>query len=249
MKLLLKGRVGRSDRQAYAYITYKREKLLSEVADKRLKAIKEFTELGSGFKIAMRDLSIRGAGDILGSEQSGFIDTIGIELYLKMLNEEVSRINGGVVNDEEANDSMPLLSVGTHIDNNYVREDELKIEIHKMINSINSYDSLINIKDQIEDRFGRISEEMLIYMYEEWFNSMKDKKGIESVKQTDTNIDIIFNEKVTNAMKPDKLFVSAYTISKNFKLSYVNRRIVLSLSLKGLDKHWIYYLIDLLTNI
>lgn len=245
----IRGRVGRTNRIAYAYLMYAKSKVLNEIAVKRLSAIKEFAQLGNGFSIAMRDLSIRGAGDILGSEQSGFIDTIGIELYLKMLNEEVSRINGGVVNDEEANDSMPLLSVGTHIDNNYVREDELKIEIHKMINSINSYDSLINIKDQIEDRFGRISEEMLIYMYEEWFNSMKDKKGIESVKQTDTNIDIIFNEKVTNAMKPDKLFVSAYTISKNFKLSYVNRRIVLSLSLKGLDKHWIYYLIDLLTNI
>ena len=117
---------------------YSGKKELNDLAVKRLITIKEFTELGSGFKIAMRDLSIRGAGDILGSEQSGFIDSIGIDLYLKMLKEEVDKLKGDKIEENDDVLNKPLIEVDTHIDDDYVPDDEIKIEIHEMINSINS---------------------------------------------------------------------------------------------------------------
>lgn len=244
----IRGRVGRTNRIAYSYLMYGKKKILSEVATKRLSAIKEFAQLGSGFSIAMRDLSIRGAGDILGREQSGFIDTIGIELYIKMLNEEVNKLKGiDVVEEDE--EETPSFNVETHIEDSYVKEDNLKIEIHKKINEIDSFEKLNKIKEEIEDRFGKISESMLIYMYEEWFESMKNIKGIESVTQNDRFIELVFNEEKTNNIKADELFVKAYKVSPNFKLSYSFKRLRIILNINNLEKHWIYYIIDLLNNI
>ena len=125
---------------------YQPFKSLTETAVKRLNVIKDFTELGSGFKIATRDLSIRGAGDILGSEQAGFIDTVGVDLYLKMLNDEVKRLNNEEVEDESDTDTKSLIDVTTHIKDEYVSEDDLKIEIHRKINSIEDENSFNKIK-------------------------------------------------------------------------------------------------------
>ena len=135
---------------------YDSKKELNDIAVKRLNTIKEFTELGSGFKIAMRDLSIRGAGDILGSEQSGFIDTIGIELYLKMLNEAVLKLKGEYVEEEvdENLDNRSLIDVDTHIGDEYINDDDLKIEIHKMINEVDSLDKLNKVIR--EEQFNRV---------------------------------------------------------------------------------------------
>ena len=243
----IRGRVGRTNKVAYAYLMYGKQKVLSEIATKRLSAIKEFAELGSGFSIAMRDLSIRGAGNVLGEEQSGFIDTIGIELYLKMLDEEVKKLTNGEVCEKEEVEESVSLDVETHIEDTYVSDDKLKIEIHKIINTINSIQTLENAKNEIEDRFGKISEKMLIYMYEELFESMKKDKGIEIVKQTDKFIELSFNSEYTNKLKIEELFVKTYKISKNFKFSYINKRLVITLQLHNLDKHWIYYIIDLLS--
>lgn len=246
----IRGRVGRSNRVAYAYLMYEKKKVLSEIATKRLSAIKEFAQLGSGFSIAMRDLSIRGAGSVLGSEQSGFIDTIGIELYLRMLNEEIDRVSGKTSEESDNNEEEQIsLNVETHIDDSYVNDDNLKIEIHKIINQIDSFEGLNIAKQKIEDRFGKISENLQIYMYEELFESMRKKKGIELVKQTDKYIELSFNKDYSSHIKADELFINAYRISRNFKLSYVNSRIVLTLSIVNLDKHWIYYIVDLLNNL
>ena len=144
---------------------YNKGKTLSEFAVKRLNVIKEFTELGSGFAIAMRDLSIRGAGDILGSEQSGFIDSIGVELFLEMLEEEVNKLKG-IPTEEKEEDTQPLIEVETSIDDKYASEEELKIEIHKKINSIDSVDKLISVKEELEYRFGKLDDTVIIYMYE-----------------------------------------------------------------------------------
>ena len=159
----IRGRVGRSDKIAYAYMMYRQGKVLTETALKRLKTIQEFTELGSGFKIASRDLSIRGAGNILGDEQSGFIDTIGVDLYLKILNEEVAKLKGEQVVTED-DKQQALVNVETHIDSNYVSENEIKILIHQMINKIDSLSSLNKIRSEIEDRFGKINKEIEIYV-------------------------------------------------------------------------------------
>ena len=162
----IRGRVGRSERTAYAYLMYNKNKTLTETAIKRLKVIKEFTELGSGFNIAARDLSIRGAGDILGAEQAGFIDAVGIELYMKMLNNEIKILKGEKIEEEKIKQT-PLIEVNNHIDNNYVSEEELKLTIHKMINNITNIDSYNDVKKELEDRFGRLDNNMIIYMNEE----------------------------------------------------------------------------------
>ena len=242
----IRGRVGRSDKIAYAYMMYKPGKVLGEEAIKRLKAIEEFTELGSGFKIANRDLSIRGAGDILGDEQAGFIDSVGIDLYLKILNDEVKRLKGEEV-IEETNEP-PLLNIATHIDDNYVNETELKIEIHKLINTIDSYDKLKEIKEEIEDRFGKIDYNMEIYMYEEWFDKIARQAGIIKVNQTKTSVELIFNVDKSKSIDGEKLFLSAYDISPYFKFNYHNKCLGISLDITKLPKHYIFYLIKLINS-
>ena len=177
----LRGRVGRSNKIAYAYLLYSKAKMLNDIAIKRLQAIRDFTELGSGYKIAMRDLSIRGAGDLLGSEQAGFVDTVGISLYMKMIEEEMRRLKGEIVETDEENDS--LVKVETHISDQYVSDEEVKIEIHKMINEIDSYQKLEDVRKNLEDRFGKITKEMEIYMYEEWFEKLAERLKITKVIQ------------------------------------------------------------------
>ena len=240
----IRGRVGRSDKIAYAYMMYKSGKVLGEEAIKRLKAIEEFTELGSGFKIANRDLSIRGAGDILGDEQSGFIDSVGVDLYLKILNDEVRKLKGEEV--EEENVDPPLLNIATHIDDNYVKDNELKIEIHKLINTIDSFDKLKEVKSEIEDRFGKIDHEMEIYMYEEWFDKIAKEKGVMKINQTKTTVELIFNPQVSSRINGEKLFMESYEISPYFKFNHHNKCLGIVLETVKLPKHYIFYLISLL---
>ena len=242
----IRGRVGRSNKIAYAYLMYPEQKVLSEASIKRLNVLKEFTELGSGYAIANRDLSIRGAGDILGSEQAGFIDTVGIDLYLKILNDEVKRLKGEVIKEEELKDEKPLISVSTHIDDKYVVESDLKIEIHKMINTIDSYEKLLSIKEEFEDRFGLVDEELLIYMHQEWFEKLAKKVGIEQVITKRDEIELIYSIDASKNINSEELFLKAYKISRNFKFNYHSLKVHVTLSLNNLERHPIYYLIDLI---
>ena len=240
----IRGRVGRSDKIAYAYMMYQKGKVLGDSAIKRLKAIEEFTELGSGFKIANRDLSIRGAGDILGSEQAGFIDSVGIDLYLKILNDEVRKLKGEEVNDIK--DDTPLMNISTHIKDDYVFENNLKIEIHRMINTIDSYEKLKSVKEELEDRFGKIDHEMEIYMYEEWFEKLAQKHGVIKINKKKTSVEMIFSVEKTKSIDGEKIFMNAYKISNCFKFNYHNNCLGIVLETVKLPKHYVYYLIDLL---
>lgn len=243
----IRGRVGRSDKIAYCYLMYNASRVLSETAKKRLNVIKEFTELGSGFSIAMRDLSIRGAGDILGSEQAGFIDTIGIELFLKMLNDEIKKLQGKAVNrEEEIQATQPLLDVSTTISDNYVEEEELKIEIHKQINTIDSYDKLKEVRADLEDRFGHITDDMLIYMYEEWFEKIAEDLGIRQVRQTKNFIEVTIPAYLLSKLKGDQLFFGISNISKMFRFAMRGKNLIITLDTVKLEKHFIYYLIEML---
>ncbi len=242
----IRGRVGRSNKIAYCYLMYHAGNILSDVAMKRLNVIKEFTELGNGFRVAMRDLSIRGAGDILGSEQAGFIDSVGIELYMSMLNEEVEKLRGKKIELSKDTSELPLVDVSTNIDDNYVEDTDLKIEIHKKINQITSYETLIKIKEELEDRFGKLSEDMLIYMHEEWFEKLAKNFGIKDVRQTPNFIAITLPKELTDKIKGDMLFVECTSLSRNFRFSMQVNRLVVTLDLINLDKHFIYYLIDFL---
>ena len=246
----IRGRIGRSNKIGYAYLMYSKNKYLNDIAIKRLDTIKEFTELGSGFKIAMRDLSIRGAGDILGREQSGFIDTVGIDLYLKLLNDAIKKSKGEEVETEEkVNNDKPLISVSTHIDDNYVMDTELKILIHKKINEVNSYDSFCTIKDELEDRFGKLSQDMIIYMYEEWFEKMAKSLNIETVINNEKLVDIVLPSKISSKIQGDKLFIAAYELNHNFKLDYRNKEIHVILDKNKLNQHYLMYLIGILIKI
>ena len=242
----IRGRVGRSDKIAYCYLMYNDSKVLNETAKKRLNVIKEFTELGSGFSIAMRDLSIRGAGDILGSEQAGFIDTVGIELFLKMLNDEISKLKGEKTSETEKEPAMPLLDVSTTIRNDYVEEEDLKIEIHKMINTIDSKEKLVEVKKDLEDRFGHITEEMLIYMHEEWFEKLANELHITKVRQTKNFIEVFIPNEIMQYLKGDQLFYEVSQLSHMFRFSMKEQQLVITLDIVKLDQHFIYYLIDLL---
>ena len=246
----IRGRVGRSDKFAYAYLMYNKNKVLTETAIKRLNVIKEFTALGSGFSIATRDLSIRGAGDILGSEQAGFIDSVGIDLYLKLLNDEIERKKGNLLEEEtEEVEDKPLLSVNTHIDDNYVSEDDLKIEIHRKINEINSLESLKLVKRELEDRFGKLSEDIIIYMYEEWFENLANKLKIKNVRQTKNSIEMVFTKDVVENLKVDDIFVEAFNITPMFRFISRGSNLVIVLDIIKLEKHPVYYLVSLLDKI
>lgn len=247
----IRGRVGRSDKFAYAYLMYQPFKKLTDTAVKRLNVIKEFTELGSGFSIATRDLSIRGAGDILGSEQAGFIDSIGIDLYLKMLNEEINKINNtsDVIDNEDSEDKKPLLNVSTHISDNYVEDTDLKIEIHRKINSIDTYDKFRLVKAELEDRFGKLDESLIIYMYEELFEKLADKLLVTHVNQSKNSIEIIFPEKIVSKMDTEEVFMDAFQITNMFRFISRGTNLVIVLDIIKLDKHPIYYLVELLDKI
>ena len=151
----LRGRVGRSNRTSYAFLMYKRDKLLKEVAEKRLQAIKEFTELGSGFKIAMRDLEIRGAGNLLGAQQSGHMEAVGYDLYCKMLNDAVKGLKGEL-NDEESFDTTIDMDVDAFIPSTYIKNEMQKLDMYKRVASIDNEEEFMDMQEEMMDRFGDI---------------------------------------------------------------------------------------------
>jgi transcription-repair coupling factor (superfamily II helicase) len=244
----IRGRVGRSDRIAYAYLMYEENKMLNDIAIKRLNTIKEFTELGSGYKIAMRDLSLRGAGDVFGSSQAGFVDSVGINLYMKMVEDELKRQQGEVVEEEDTAVNA-LINVTTHISDDYVSDEDVKIEIHQKINEIDSYEKLLEIKEELEDRFGKVTQDMLIYMYEEWFEKIAKKYNITKVIQKDRTVEVTLPEELSKTIKGDKLLMEAMNLTKHFGISYKSNEITITLYTKPLEKHFIFYIVTLLEKI
>lgn len=151
----LRGRVGRSNRTAYAFLMYKRDKMLKEIAEKRLQAIKEFTELGSGFKIAMRDLEIRGAGNLLGAQQSGHMEAVGYDLYCKMLNDAVRAMKGDTV-EEETFDTTVDVDMDAFIPATYIKSELQKLDVYKRIAEIEDEEEFLDMQEELLDRFGDI---------------------------------------------------------------------------------------------
>ncbi|ACL77382.1 transcription-repair coupling factor [Ruminiclostridium cellulolyticum] len=183
----IRGRVGRSNRLAYAYITYKKDKVLSEVAEKRLQAIKEFTEFGSGFRIAMRDLEIRGAGNLLGSEQHGHLETVGYEMYCKLLDEAVQELSGKEVRTTDEEMAVDL-NVNAYIDNEYISSEEQKIDMYKKIAAIQNENDVIDLKDELIDRYGDIPEEVENLMDIAYIKALAVECGFIGIVQKDDTI-------------------------------------------------------------
>ncbi|WP_338560712.1 transcription-repair coupling factor [Paraclostridium sordellii] len=176
----LRGRVGRSNRQGYAYFMYEKDKVLSEIAEKRLKAIREFTEFGSGFKIAMRDLEIRGAGNILGPQQHGHMAVIGYDLYVKMLNEAIRKVKGEVVQEEI--DVEVDLPVNAYIPDSYIDDEIIKIEMYKKIASIENESDMNDIKDELADRFSDIPKSVNALISIAYIKTLCKQVGIEKIR-------------------------------------------------------------------
>ena len=247
----IRGRIGRGKNIGYAYLMYNKNKELNDVSKKRLDAIKEFTELGSGYALAVRDLSIRGAGDILGAEQSGFIDTIGYDMYLKILNEEVERLKGNYTeeDDKELFNEKPFIQVSTHVSEKYADSEELKIEIHKKINTIDSLEKFNIVKNELKDRFGELDDSLIIYMLEELFQVLAKKNEVTKVEQSPDKIVVYFSILKSSNINGTSLLSKLYKINRNFSVLYTNKILKVVLDIRNLEKHFMYYLAEMISII
>ena len=238
----IRGRVGRSDKIAFAYLMYKKEKVLNSTAIKRLEAIKEFTELGSGYKISMRDLAIRGSGDILGKEQAGFIDSVGVNMYLDLINEEVN----GIDKDEEEEKDLIPIDIETHIGNEYTDESSLLIELHKKINGITNKKELNEVLSEIRDRFGHTNASLELYAHEKYLEKLLMITMVKLNENDNLKCVLKLKKEIFSNINVEKLFVEAIKISTKFNFSYKNETIIITLLKATLDKNYIYYLESLL---
>ena len=205
----LRGRVGRSDRQAYAYLLYPGNKALSEIAMKRLQVISDFTELGSGFKIAMKDLEIRGAGNLLGRDQSGDVYSVGFDLYVKLLNEAVNRLTSQKDYKEESEVLMELEYSG-FIPDSYIINPQIKMEIYKKIASITNETEFDSVLGELIDRFGPIPDEVSSLLALAEIRILCKKLGVKSIKERQGEVKVEFSQ------------VSNLSIDKILKLIHDN---------------------------
>lgn len=183
----LRGRVGRSARRAYAYFTFRRSKVLSEIQQKRLAAIREFTEFGSGFKIAMRDLELRGAGNIMGAQQHGHMESVGYDMYLKLLGEAVSEERGEKKQSDDL-DCLIDISVDAHIPESYVESLTLRLDVYRRIADIRSAEDSEDVKDELRDRFGEIPESVLGLIDIALIRNKAHAMGVYEIRQNETAI-------------------------------------------------------------
>ncbi len=186
----LRGRVGRTNRIAYAYLTYRKDKVLTEIAEKRLKALKDFTELGAGFKIAMRDLEIRGAGNMMGKAQHGQMAEVGYDLYIRMLDEAVKKLTG---KDEGFNqDTVVDIKIDAYIPYDYIKDEVIKIQMYKKIAAIETKDDYMNVKGELEDRFSDIPDVVYNLMDIALLKATAKKAGVLELRERPTDILITF---------------------------------------------------------
>ena len=189
----LRGRVGRSNRMAYAFLLYQRDKMLKEVAEKRLAAIREFTDLGSGFKIAMRDLEIRGAGNLLGESQSGHMAAVGYDLYCKMLNEAVSQLKG---EKEEADYTTTIdLDIDAFIPESYIKNEYQKLDIYKRIATIETEEEMDDMTEELIDRFGDLPKKVQQLLHIAALKSLAHSAYITAIEQKGKDYKFILYEK------------------------------------------------------
>ncbi len=189
----LRGRVGRSNRTAYAFLMYRKDKLLKEVAEKRLQAIRDFTELGSGFKIAMRDLEIRGAGNLLGEMQSGHMEAVGYDMYCKMLNEAVRSKKG--IETQEDNEVSVDINVDAFIPDSYIMNENQKIDIYKRIASIDSDTEREEMEEELTDRFGQLPRSVINLLDIARMRMMAKRVYISDIKEEPRAVKLSVYEK------------------------------------------------------
>ncbi|MDD7718707.1 MAG: transcription-repair coupling factor [Eubacteriaceae bacterium] len=191
----LRGRVGRSNRIAYAYLMYQKDKVLTEVAEKRLKAIKEFTEFGAGFKVAMRDLEIRGAGNLLGSQQSGHMMNIGYELYCKLVDDAIRALKGEIVKDRDQEEELAVeIRVTANIPNWYIENETLKLQMYKKIAAIRTEEEADELYDEMLDRFGDVPRETMNLVRISRIRSLAEDLSVVRISEQGDKIIVQFGE-------------------------------------------------------
>ena len=205
----LRGRVGRSKRTAYAFLMYQRNKVLREEAEKRLKAIREFTDLGRGFKIAMRDLEIRGAGNLLGAEQSGHIESVGYDLYCKMLNQAVKELKGES-QEEAVADSAIDLSVNAYIPSTYVKNESQKLSLYKRIAYIETREDYDDMVDELTDRYGDLPAPLYRLLDVALLRTQARKARISLIEQRGNEIRFVIAPKKAMEYKDLEAFLNRY---------------------------------------
>ncbi|HLR66659.1 transcription-repair coupling factor [Virgibacillus alimentarius] len=222
----LRGRVGRSNRVAYAYFTYQKNKVLTEIAEKRLQAIKEFTELGSGFKIAMRDLSIRGAGNLLGSQQHGFIDSVGFDMYSQMLKEAIdARRSGKEIEDITPFEPELTLDIDAYIPDTYIKDEKQKIDMYKQFQTIASSEDIDNLKDELIDRFGDYPIEVDHLFSVSILKMYAKKERVESIRAKNKKCELLVEEDRSQQIDGSKLFELANSFGREVQLGTENNKL------------------------
>ena len=236
----IKGRVGRSDRLAYAYLMYAPLKQLTEIAQKRLQSIKEFTELGSGYKVAMRDLTIRGAGDLLGAKQSGFIDTVGIDMYIEMLQEAINE-KQGIIKDKEEEKIRPQVMIDAYIPPKFTSGDYDKITIYQRIDKAKNIDQLFALEDEINDMYGELPKPVQLLFEKKRLELFINDPKIKRFKETKQGAEIIFSEEWSSQVNGVRLFEEISKISNEIELRYLKGSIIIRFNNK---KEWLKQVID-----
>lgn len=240
----IKGRVGRSERVAYAYLLYAKDKQLNEEAAKRLKAIKEFAQLGSGYKIAMRDLSIRGSGDILGGEQAGFIDTVGFDMYMKILQDAIDEKQGKKVESKEV--PTQNINVEGYIPENYVESDMEKLNLYQQIYNAHSLEEMDILEKELKDLYGSLPKEVNNIVLKREYEILCTQDFIEQAKEDKGLISITFTADYSLHVDGNDLFILCNRLFTKPKLKYENSQITIQIEPRG---DWLPHAIELLNEL
>ncbi len=240
----IKGRVGRSERVAYAYLMYQKNKQMNEEASKRLKAIKEFAQLGSGYKIAMRDLSIRGSGDILGGEQAGFIDTVGFDMYMKILQEAIDEKTGNTSNEKEV--PVQNIKVDGYIPENYVESDIEKLNLYQRVYNAKHLTQIDALEVELKDLYGTLPREVKNIVLKRKYEILSVQPFIESAKEEGQYLQIVLTPDFSSTIKGDELFETVNRLFEKPKFQYVRNSIILLLPTTA---NWLIPTVELLSEL
>lgn len=232
----LRGRVGRSNRIAYAYFMHEKNKVLREEAEKRLQAIKEFTELGSGFKIAMRDLSIRGAGNILGAQQHGFIDSVGFDLYSQMLSDAINERMPQVGEKQGEPGTVEIdLPLDAYIPDYYIEDSRQKIEMYKRFRQITTTENIMQLQDDMIDRFGEYPQQVADLFIISEIKLNAEKVGIQTIKLKKNSIELLLSEEATQLIDGAKVFKALDMLGRQSGVGMTEQQLAVTYRLPGTD--------------
>ena len=212
------------------HLMYRPRKQLNETAMKRLKSIREFTQLGSGYKIAMRDLTIRGAGDLLGPQQAGFIDSVGIDMYMEMLHDAILRHRGMA---QETKEETPFksanLQVDAYIPKQFAPEDGEKLSLYQRIEKIQHADELKELIDEVKDQYGRLPNEVRLLFEKKQLDILANEPMVDDIKDTQRDLRIIFTKAWSSQIDGVRLFEQMNKLSRSIALRYREGRVILSI--------------------